>query len=80
MVNRQHKQGDSGGPLVNLARNKLLGIVSFGFSYCGGYTGVPDGFTRVSNFTEWINERIRVPPVILAKTTPDVALNATVNT
>lgn len=43
---------------MNADRNRLLGIVSFGFIYCGGYTGYADGFTRVSNFTSWINERI----------------------
>lgn len=52
------RKGDSGGPLVNAERDRLLGIVSFGFIYCGGYTGFPDGFTRVSNFTNWIADRI----------------------
>lgn len=58
-------QGDSGGPLVNLDRDRLLGVVSFGFVYCGGYTGFPDGFSRVSNFTTWINERIEPKPTKL---------------
>lgn len=49
-------QGDSGGPLVNVNRTILMGIVSFGSGICGGYTNTPDGFTRVSNFTKWINE------------------------
>lgn len=51
-------QSDSGGPLVNLERNKLIGIVSFGNNLCGGHTGYPDVFTRISNFTQWIQDRI----------------------
>lgn len=43
-------QGDSGGPL---ARDDLLvGVVSYGTSVCA--IGVPDVYTRVSVFSEWI--------------------------
>ncbi|XP_037038702.1 trypsin-like [Bradysia coprophila] len=52
--------GDSGGPVVNMKQNLLIGIVSFGSSNCGGFTGTPDGHTRVSNFTTWIQERIKI--------------------
>lgn len=53
-------QGDSGGPLVNMEQNLLIGIVSFGSADCGGFTGTPDVHTRVSNFTTWIQNRIKV--------------------
>ena len=49
--------GDSGGPLVcpdGNGNNKLAGIVSFGENGCTT-TGV---YTRVSNYEEWISERI----------------------
>lgn len=46
--------GDSGGPLV--ANDQLIGIVSW-IHPCA--TGRPDGFTRVSVFTEWILETIK---------------------
>lgn len=45
--------GDSGGPLVS--GNKLIGITSWGFG-CGN--GVPDGFTRVSQYVDWVNNKI----------------------
>lgn len=52
--------GDSGGPLVNMEQNLLIGIVSFGSANCGGFTGVPDAHTRISNFTTWIRDRIKI--------------------
>lgn len=44
-------QGDSGGPLV--ADGVQIGIVSFG-SPCA--RGVPDVFTRVYRYLDWIND------------------------
>lgn len=49
-----------GGPLVNMEQNLLIGVVSFGSANCGGFSGTPDGHTRVSNFTTWIQERIKI--------------------
>lgn len=46
--------GDSGGPLVS--NNKLIGIVSWA-KLCG--KGVPDGFTRVSEYADWIEKTIQ---------------------
>ncbi|XP_055854540.1 transmembrane protease serine 9-like [Episyrphus balteatus] len=46
--------GDSGGPLVNRDRNQQIGIVSYGTSICSA--GLPDVFTRVSVFEDWIKE------------------------
>lgn len=47
--------GDSGGPL---SRNgKQIGIVSWGY-LCAA--GKPDVFTRVSAYTEWINEHVLI--------------------
>ncbi|XP_044019359.1 serine protease 27-like [Aphidius gifuensis] len=43
--------GDSGGPLV--ADNTLIGIVSYGLP-CA--RGIPDVFTRVWSYVDWINE------------------------
>ena len=48
-------QGDSGGPLVVRNQNgkyTLIGIVSF--NYLGCATGIPDVYTKVSLFDEWI--------------------------
>lgn len=47
--------GDSGGPLV--CKNKVHGVVSYGFRFCGA--GVPDVYTRVSQYTEWIAEHTK---------------------
>lgn len=43
-------QGDSGGPLAH--ENLLVGIVSYGTGICG--VGVPDVYTRVSIYYQWI--------------------------
>ncbi|EDV44065.1 uncharacterized protein Dana_GF16221 [Drosophila ananassae] len=48
-------QGDSGGPLVSQDGNKLIGVTSFGSIY-GCQVGAPAGFTRVTNYLEWIKE------------------------
>ncbi|VVC37366.1 Hypothetical protein CINCED_3A008244 [Cinara cedri] len=51
-------QGDSGSPLMWLSSNQyyLIGLVSFGFR-CGeaGYPGV---YTRISNYIEWIEDKL----------------------
>jgi Trypsin len=44
--------GDSGGPLVN--NGELIGIVSYGTAICA--SGLPDVYTRVSVFYDWIRE------------------------
>lgn len=43
--------GDSGGPLVIKNTNKLIGVTSWVVK-CG--EGIPDVFTRVSSFIDWI--------------------------
>ncbi|XP_058055663.1 chymotrypsin-1-like [Anopheles bellator] len=48
--------GDSGGPLV--CNNQLSGVVSYGTRYCG--IGVPDVYTRVSEFDSWIQENTQI--------------------
>lgn len=45
--------GDSGGPLV--AEKKLIGLVSWGYG-CG--TELPNGFTRISTYIDWIKNKI----------------------
>uniref|UniRef100_A0A2H1VCC5 SFRICE_006521 n=1 Tax=Spodoptera frugiperda TaxID=7108 RepID=A0A2H1VCC5_SPOFR len=50
--------GDSGGPLA-VQRNGnplLIGIVSFGAAGCSG--GSPSGYARVTNYVNWINQRL----------------------
>lgn len=47
--------GDSGGPLA--VDGELVGIVSMG-KPCA--KGVPDIFTRVSYFLEWIDEHMKL--------------------
>ena len=53
-------QGDSGGPLVveSIDQNETqqIGIVSFGFG-CGDSDN-PGVYTKVANYTEWINNQI----------------------
>lgn len=46
--------GDSGSPLV--ANGKAIGIASWSMNPCG--KGSPDVFTRISAYTEWIEEVI----------------------
>lgn len=48
-------QGDSGGPLI-VAKNKLIGIVSFGEG-CGR-PGLPGVYTSVFYFSRWIEKTI----------------------
>ncbi|XP_054918312.2 venom peptide isomerase heavy chain-like isoform X1 [Dermacentor andersoni] len=53
--------GDSGGPLTVWNRDGLsvqVGVVSFTFG-CGS-SGHPSGFTRVSGYTGWIKESLKV--------------------
>jgi len=53
--------GDSGGPLIiprkEDGRSMLWGIVSWGIG-CGG-AGRPGVYTRVSQFTNWIDEKVK---------------------
>ncbi|XP_013101637.1 chymotrypsin-2-like [Stomoxys calcitrans] len=49
--------GDSGGPLVEMSAQGLrqVGIVSYGLFICGLFSSlVPDVYTRVSEFSDWI--------------------------
>lgn len=49
-------QGDSGGPLVaSTAEGDLyqVGVVSYGLIICGIFD-VPDVYTRVSEFDQWL--------------------------
>ena len=57
-------QGDSGGPLMCKASNDpedyqwvLIGIASFRH-YSGCASGIPDSFTRVPSFGQWITHQI----------------------
>ncbi|CAD7093257.1 unnamed protein product [Hermetia illucens] len=57
MVDEGTCAGDSGGPLVSWDRSHLIGVVSYGPAYCG--TGIPDVYTRISVFTNWIRGVIK---------------------
>lgn len=51
--------GDSGGPLVcdnGSGSYDVVGVVSYGDSYCHFLPGV---FTEVSRYADWINERVK---------------------
>lgn len=48
--------GDSGGPLVH--NNKIIGVVSW-TSSTGCANGLPDGFARVSEYIDWIEENMK---------------------
>lgn len=57
--------GDSGGPLMAREKAKngisyiyMAGIVSYGPEDCGT-VGVPGVYTRVSEFIDWIQSKIR---------------------
>lgn len=56
-------QGDSGGPLMD-SSNRLIGVVSWNF-FCRS-DKLPDGFSRVAYFHDWISKQIcfysRKPP------------------
>ncbi|XP_058838574.1 chymotrypsin-2-like [Topomyia yanbarensis] len=52
--------GDSGSPLVS--EGKAIGVASFGLGYRPYKTcaaGLPDGFSRVSHYYDWIKDNIR---------------------
>lgn len=46
-------RGDIGGALIS--QNKLIGVASWGVD-CA--PGSPDGFTRITEFTSWIDDYI----------------------
>lgn len=48
--------GDSGGPLVLKGTNMIVGITSFGPAD-GCETNIPGGFTRVTHYLDWIEEK-----------------------
>ncbi|CAG9797869.1 unnamed protein product [Chironomus riparius] len=55
-------QGDSGGPLqIVSSKNKcvyiLIGITSYGNTYCGE-DDTPGIYTRVSNYVDWIEQKV----------------------
>lgn len=48
-------EGDSGGPVLNKATGEIIGVSSFTSDVCGT---LPNYFTRVSNYTDWIRTEI----------------------
>ncbi|CAL1528347.1 unnamed protein product [Lymnaea stagnalis] len=52
--------GDSGGPLSCLVRGKyfVIGVASFIYQGCNG-TVIPNIFTRVSHYVDWIKHIVR---------------------
>ncbi|XP_064556446.1 chymotrypsin-1 [Drosophila montana] len=51
--------GDSGGPLVRNDNGlKQVGVVSYGLVVCGLFIS-PDVYTRVSTFSNWLQQRIK---------------------
>ena len=62
-------QGDSGGPLVIFDEEsenwQQAGIVSWGYG-CAN-PGLPGVYTRVSNFSDWIQETITTPTARITK-------------
>jgi uncharacterized repeat protein (TIGR01451 family) len=61
--------GDSGGPLViqdpDSEEWQLAGLVIWGYG-CG-LPGLPGVYTRVSQFTSWVNEILETPDVTIEK-------------
>lgn len=50
------ESGDSGGPLVLKSDNRtLIGVTSFGHA-SGCDSGIPQAFTRVTSFLQWIGD------------------------
>lgn len=48
-------KGDSGGPLISEQTRELIGVVSLGMP-CA--TGIPDVYTRVSSYIDWIDDTL----------------------
>lgn len=56
--------GDAGGPLMNVATEAgeptfLVGVVSFGPARCGT-AKVPDVYTRVDKYGDWIMDNMHI--------------------
>lgn len=49
-------KGDSGGPLIAERTGELIGVVSLGMP-CA--TGIPDVYTRVSSYVNWIKDILK---------------------
>ncbi|XP_025409085.1 inactive serine protease PAMR1-like isoform X2 [Sipha flava] len=50
--------GDSGGPLTverDTGQNVLIGLVSYGVTGCAVKSAFPDLYTRISEYTKWID-------------------------
>uniref|UniRef100_A0A8C7X8U9 Peptidase S1 domain-containing protein n=1 Tax=Oryzias sinensis TaxID=183150 RepID=A0A8C7X8U9_9TELE len=50
-------QGDSGGPLV--CGGMAVGIVSFNYKYNCNYPNLPNVYTDVSKYIDWINKTVK---------------------
>lgn len=46
--------GDSGGPLLKVDPPRLVGLTSFGRGGMCGKTTLPEVFTRIESFSEWV--------------------------
>lgn len=57
--------GDSGGPLI-AGKRRLVGIVSSGADFCNGNPKKPGIYTRVSAFTDWIEQAKTAPQIVVA--------------
>ncbi|XP_043193370.1 trypsin-3-like [Amphibalanus amphitrite] len=52
--------GDSGSPLLEFGQFRAVGVVSSAFGDCG-YPWVPELYTRVSAFLDWIRNATAIP-------------------
>lgn len=81
-LQRDTCQGDSGGPLLIEVQGQLelAGITSFGVG-CGSTTGVPAVYTKVSEYTDWIEQTTGISfsnqtESLLIRANPSVAVNS----